>query len=105
MTDKRMVFTTTGSKAEAEKIASALVERLHAACVNVVGPIASTYRWQGKVERAEEFLLVIKTTADAVERVRSTIAELHSYELPEFVVLPIESGSEAYLEWIAQCVS
>jgi periplasmic divalent cation tolerance protein len=105
MTDKRIVLTTAGSKDEAEKIASGLVERGHAACVNVLGPISSTYRWQGKVERAEEFLLVIKTTAQAVTRVRAAIDELHSYEVPEFVVLPIESGSEAYLDWIAKCVS
>jgi periplasmic divalent cation tolerance protein len=105
MTDKRIVFTTTGSREEADKIASDLVQRSLAACVNVLGPVASTYRWQGKVECAEEFLLLIKTTAAAVERVRGAIRELHSYELPEFVVLPIEAGSEAYLEWIAKCVS
>jgi periplasmic divalent cation tolerance protein len=105
MTDKRIVFTTTGSRDEADKIASDLVQRSLAACVNVLGPMASTYRWQGKVERAQEFLLLIKTTAAAVERVRAAIQELHSYELPEFVVLPIEGGSEAYLEWIAKCVS
>ena len=105
MTDKRIVLTTAGSKDEAEKIASGLVERSHAACVNVLGPISSTYRWQGKVERAEEFLLVIKTTVDAIKRVRAAIDELHSYDVPEFVVLSIESGSEAYLDWIAKCVS
>jgi periplasmic divalent cation tolerance protein len=105
MTDKRIVLTTAGSRDEADKIASELVQRSHAACVNVVGPMTSTYRWQGKVERAEEFLLVIKTTAGAVERVRAAIEELHSYELPEFLVLPIESGSARYLEWIAQCAS
>jgi periplasmic divalent cation tolerance protein len=105
MTDKRIVLTTAGSRDEAGKIASELVQRNHAACVNVVGPMTSTYRWQGKVERVEEFLLVIKTTAGAVERVRAAIEELHSYELPEFLVLPIEGGSERYLEWIAQCAS
>ena len=105
MTDKRMVLTTAGSRDEADKIANRLVERSHAACVNVVGPISSTYRWQGKVERAEEFLLIVKTTATAIKHVRTAIEELHSYDLPEFVVLPIEAGSERYLEWIAQCVS
>lgn len=83
MTDKRIVLTTAGSKDEADKIAAALVQSSHAACVNVLGPMASTYRWQGKVERAEEFLLVIKTTVASVERVRRTVEELHSYELPE----------------------
>src|ERR1043166_229545 len=105
MTDKRIVLTTAGSREEADKIAMELVERRHAACVNVLGPMASTYRWQGKVERAEEFLLVITPTAAAGEWVRAAIHELHSYGLPEFVVLPIEAGSEAYLNWIAKCVS
>ena len=105
MTDKRIVLTTTGSKEEAEKLATEIVQRNHAACVNVVGPISSTYRWQGKVERAEEFLLIVKTTAHAVGHVSADIEELHSYDLPEFVVLGIDSGSERYLEWIAQCVS
>lgn len=105
MTDKRIVLTTTGSREEAERIATALVESHRAACVNVLGPMASTYRWQGKVERAEEFLLMIKTTVAAVEPVRASIAELHSYDLPEFVVLPVEAGGKEYLEWIAECVS
>ncbi len=105
MTDKRIVLTTAGSKDEAEEIAAELVDQSHAACVNVIGPISSTYRWHGKVERAQEFLLVIKTTTAAIKYVRVAIEELHSYELPEFVVLPIEAGSEAYLDWIAKCVS
>lgn len=105
MTDKRIVLTTAGSKDEAERIAADLVQRSHAACVNVAGPISSTYRWKGKVEHAQEFLLIIKTTTHAIGHVRAAIEELHSYELPEFVVLPIEAGSERYLEWIAQCVS
>jgi periplasmic divalent cation tolerance protein len=105
MTDKRIVLTTAGSRDEAEKIAAHLVEHSHAACVNVVGPISSTYRWQGKVERAEEYLLIVKTTAHAIKHVRAAIEAMHSYDLPEFVVVPIETGSERYLEWIAQCVS
>jgi periplasmic divalent cation tolerance protein len=72
--------------------------------VNSVGPIESTYRWQGKVETASEYLLVIKTTADAVERVRETIQSLHSYEVPEIIVLNVEGGSGAYLNWIAESV-
>ena len=101
MTDKRIVLTTAGSKKEAQKLARALVERQLAACVNVVGPIASVYRWKEKVESAAEFLLVIKTTAAAAARVEAALKELHSYELPECVVLPIEGGSEKYLDWIA----
>ncbi len=104
MTDRRIVLTTTGSKPEAQKIARELVERKLAACVNVVGPIESVYRWKGAVESAEEFLCVVKTKADAVERVQAAIKQLHSYELPECVVLEIEGGSEEYLGWIGQNV-
>ena len=104
MTDKRIVLTTAGSKDEAGRIAAELVDRRLAACVNVLGPMNSTYRWQGKVETAEEFLLVIKTTAAALDRLRDAIHELHSYDLPEFVVLPIETGSEKYLSWIGDSV-
>ncbi|HUK88278.1 MAG TPA: divalent-cation tolerance protein CutA [Terriglobales bacterium] len=104
MTDKRIVLTTTGSREEGEKIARALVERRLAACVNLVGPIASVYRWQEKVEQAAEFLLLIKTTADCFPDVREAIEEMHSYELPECVALPIEAGSAEYLDWIGDAV-
>jgi periplasmic divalent cation tolerance protein len=105
MTDKRMVLTTAGSIEEANRIADALVLRRLAACVNVVGPISSVYRWKQKVERAQEWLLVIKTTAGVVDTVGDAIQELHSYQLSECVVLPIESGSEAYLEWVGENVA
>ena len=105
MNDKRVVLTTAGSVDEANKIAEALVQRRLAACVNVVGPISSVYRWKDKVEHAQEWLLVIKTTAGATDPVADAIKELHSYELPECVVLPIEGGSEAYLEWVGENVT
>ncbi len=105
MTDKRIILTTAGSREEAKKIAGALVERKLAACVNIVGPIDSVYRWKGAVESAQEWLLVIKTTATQFERVRDAIRELHSYELPECIVLAIEDGSAEYLEWIGENVS
>ena len=104
MTDKRIVLTTAGSQEEARKIARGLVERRLAACVNIVGPMESVYRWQGAVETAQEFLLVIKTTAAAFERVRDAIRELHSYELPECVMLNVEDGSEDYLKWLSGSV-
>ena len=104
MTDKRIVLTTAGSQEEARKIAHGLVERRLAACVNIAGPVESVFRWQGKVETESEFLLVIKTTAAAFERVRDTIKELHSYELPECVLLSVEDGSAAYLTWIGESV-
>lgn len=104
MTDKRIILTTAGSEAEARKIAQALVERRLAACVNIVGPIHSVYRWKGAVESAPEQLLIIKTTAAAFPRVRDAIRELHSYELPECVMLSVEAGSEDYLKWIGESV-
>jgi len=104
MTDKKIILSATGSRDEAQEIARALVERKLAACVNIVGPIQSVYRWQGAVETSEEFLLVIKTTASAYERVRDLIRLLHSYELPECVQLSIEDGLPKYLEWIGESV-
>ena len=105
MSDARVVLTTAGNREEAEKIANALVESEAAACVNIVGPITSIYRWQGKVENAAEFLLVIKTWASAYERVEETIRELHSYEVPECIALRVEKGSEQYLDWMEESVS
>lgn len=100
MTDKRIVLTTAGSRDEAQKIASALVGRQLAACVNIVPGVDSIYRWQGKVEAAHECLLVIKTTAEKFAAVRDAIRELHSYDLPECVCLAIEEGSPEYLRWM-----
>ena len=104
MSDKKIVLTTAGSQEEAEKIAQALVERRLAACVNIVGPIHSVYRWQGTVESADEHLLLIKTTAASFDAVARAIRELHSYELPECIELSIEGGSAEYLKWIEQSV-
>ena len=105
MTDARIVLTTAGSQEDARKIAHALVERRLAACVNIVPQIESVYRWQGKVERTAEWLLVIKTQASAFERVRDAVKELHSYDLPECVMLEVAAGSKEYLDWIADNVT
>ena len=104
MTDKRLVLTTAGSRDEARRIAEALVERKLAACVNIVPGVVSIYRWKGKSEESEEWLLWIKTTARAFPRVRDTIKELHSYELPECVCLTVEDGSAEYLKWIDEAM-
>ena len=104
MTNKRLVLTTTSSQEEARRIANALVERRLAACVNIVSKIDSIYRWKGKVEEAQEFLLLIKTTESAVENLRDAIQELHSYEVPECISLAIEEGSHPCLKWIDDSV-
>jgi periplasmic divalent cation tolerance protein len=104
MTDKRLVLTTCGSLEEARTLAQALVERQLAACVNIIPQIESVYRWQGKVETANEFLLVIKTTAGAFDNLRTALTELHSYDVPECIEIAIEDGSAAYLEWIGESV-
>jgi periplasmic divalent cation tolerance protein len=100
MSEARIVLTTIGVHEKAEALARALVERRLAACVNIVGPIRSIYRWQGKVEDEQEFLLIIKTTAERTGELASAFGELHPYELPERVELKIEGGSAEYLGWI-----
>ena len=100
MTNSRIILTTAGSAQEARKLARALVERRLAACVNVVPRIESVYRWQGKVESAREWLLVVKTTRARVKAVQAAIRELHSYDLPECIAIAIDAGSPAYLKWL-----
>ncbi|HME35090.1 MAG TPA: divalent-cation tolerance protein CutA [Candidatus Sulfotelmatobacter sp.] len=105
MTDKRIVLSTAGSEDEARNLARHLVEHQLAACVNIVPQIESIYRWQGKVESSQEWLLLIKTTAERFPAVRDAIRELHSYELPECVAVAIEDGSPLYLQWLADSVN
>ena len=102
MTDIVIVLTTVPDGELGETIASALVGERLAACVNVHAPMTSVYRWEGRVERESERQLVIKTTRDRVRLVQTRVAELHSYKLPEFLVLPVSDGSTAYLGWVAE---
>jgi periplasmic divalent cation tolerance protein len=102
MTDKRIVLSTAGSENEARKIARQLVERRLAACVNIVPRIESIFRWQGKVESNQEWLLLIKTSADLFDSVRNAIRELHSYQLPECIAISVDDGSSEYLDWMEQ---
>lgn len=104
MTDKILVFTTAGSEKNAKNIAEALVQRRLAACVNILPKLTSIYRWEEKIESAEEWLLIIKTVRKNFTAVRDAIKELHTYELPECVSVPIEDGSEGYLKWIEDSV-
>jgi periplasmic divalent cation tolerance protein len=100
MTDFQIVLSTCADREEAERIAQRLVELQLAACVNILPGVQSIYRWQGNVESAAEVLMVIKTSAALIPEVQSTIASLHSYEVPELLVLPVSGGSEAYLAWL-----
>ena len=104
MTAPVVVLSAIGAQSDALKIARALVEERLAACVNVVPGITSIYRWKGVVEQEPELLLVIKTLAERVDALKARLLELHPYELPEVVVIPIGGGHGAYLEWIAQQV-
>lgn len=104
MSEFFQVTTAAGSRDEAERIAAALVERRLAACVHIVGPVRSIYRWQGKVERAEEWLCMAKTTHGQWPAVEASIRELHSYECPEILATEIAAGSSDYLQWLAEQV-
>jgi periplasmic divalent cation tolerance protein len=97
-----IVLTTWPVEQDPGAMAVALVEERLAACVNLLPPMESVYRWQGTVERAAERQVVIKTTRQAVERLLARLASLHPYEVPEMLVLPVSGGGEAYLRWIAE---
>ena len=100
MTDKVVVYVTCGSSREARKIARALVEKRLAACVNLVGPIQSLFRWEGKLCDAREYLLIIKSSRRAFGDLRRLVGKLHSYEVAEVICLPILEGSAKYLAWM-----
>jgi len=102
MTDCIVVFVTAGSEAEAETIAKALVEEQLAACVNILSPIRSIYRWEGKIADDQEWLLLIKTRAEQFSAVEARVKALHSYQVPEVIALPIVQGSEGYLRWLLE---
>jgi periplasmic divalent cation tolerance protein len=100
MTDKLIVFTTCGAREDAEKIAKAVVMEKLAACVNVLPGVRSCYEWEGKMEWSEELLLMMKTTRDRYEELEARIRELHAYEVPEILAVPVAAGLEKYLEWV-----
>ena len=97
-----LVLVTTGSKEEAERMARALVDSSLAACVNVVPGLRSIYRWKGKIRDEGEFLLLVKTRMALFRQVEATMKEIHSYELPEIIAIPIIQGSETYLNWLRE---
>ena len=102
MSEPIVVLVTCGSEEEALKIANALVENRLAACANLVAPIRSIYRWEGKIWDEKEWLLVIKTQKQRFEALENKVKSLHSYSVPEIVSLPIAEGSSTYLNWIKE---
>ena len=100
MTNYVQVVTTTETKADAQAIANAVVEKRLAGCVQIIGPITSTYRWQEEIETAEEWLCLIKSRADLYEQLEQAILEAHPYEVPEILAVPVVAGSQRYLEWL-----
>lgn len=105
MTGKLLVFVTCADPPEARRIAQTLVNERLAACVNIhQGVVRSVYRWKGKVEQAREILLLIKTSSRLFSRLERRVSELHSYDTPEIIALPIVAGSHPYLAWISESV-
>lgn len=102
----RIVLVTCANLAQARRIAQAVVKERLAACANIVrSPVESVYRWKGQVEKAREVLVLLKTTVKCLGELEKAVKRLHSYDVPEFVVLPITAGSSEYLSWLRQSVS
>jgi len=100
----RVVLTTAGSSEEARRLGRALVEERLVACASILPAIESIYRWKGEIESGSESMIFLKTDLDRLSALEARLHELHSYETPEFLVLEAESGSEAYLDWMAECL-
>ncbi len=104
MTEYIQVFTTTGTGDDAQRIARLLVERHLAACVQIVGPITSVYRWEGKIERAEEWLCIAKSRLELFGELEQAIRQIHPYQVPEILAVPVSAGSSDYLAWVDSVV-
>lgn len=100
MTNKIVVLSTCASPEEADRLARSLVEQRLAACVNVVPGISSHYWWKGRIETAQEWLLLIKSSRESFDQLRSAVEQAHSYEIPEVIALPVVDGAQNYLNWI-----
>jgi periplasmic divalent cation tolerance protein len=96
-----IVFTTTATKKEAEKIARSLLSQRLIACANIVGSVSSLFWWKEKISQENEFLLLMKTSTDLFDRLAATIKQTHSYEVPEIIAVPITKGEQSYLEWLS----
>jgi periplasmic divalent cation tolerance protein len=101
----RVVLVTCGSLTEARRIARQVVSKRLTACVNIIlSPVESFYTWKGDLEKAREYLLLIKTSAKSLAELEKEVKRLHSYDVPEFLALPIAAGSRNYLSWLQECV-
>jgi len=100
MSDYIQVITTTEKKDDAEAIARTLVEKRLAACVQIVGPVTSVYRWQGQIETAAEFQVIAKSRRELFAQIEQAIGEVHPYDVPEILVVPVDEGSREYLAWV-----
>ena len=96
-----VLLITVGTSEEAELISRTLVEQKKAACVNIVPQVSSSFWWQGKLDSAKESLLIIKTKASLLDEIIDLVREIHSYDVPEVIALPIVGGNQAYLDWMA----
>lgn len=102
MTEYLQVFTTIGSRGEAQQVARALVEKRLAGCVQIVGPIESTYWWQSEIETAEEYLCLIKASSDLYGELEAAIKKAHPYDTPEILAMPVSDGNVDYLQWLQE---
>ena len=100
-----IVLVTTATKQEAEKITQHLLDLKLIACGNIIGPVASIFRWSGKMEKVEEYLTIMKSRRDLFGKITEEVKALHSYEVPEILALPVTEGSKGYLDWLVSCLT
>lgn len=100
----RLAISTINDRQEAERLARTLLEERLVACVNILGPLTSLYHWESNIEQDEEYLLLMKTMAHRESDLMTRVQQLHPYEVPELILLRIETGASAYLQWLAACV-
>lgn len=104
MSDIRVLLMTAPSRAVAEMIVDSLVAEKMIACGNITLPVASIYRWQGQVERADEVLVIMKTVEESVQRVLNRASELHPYDVPELLAITVDAGSAPYMNWVRESI-
>lgn len=102
--DYVIVLVTTSNEQEAEKIIRRLLDEKLIACANIISPVSSHFHWSGKIEKAEECLVLMKSREDLFEKLAETVKSLHSYEVPEILALPIINGSKTYIDWLESCL-